>query len=376
VAALALLPAAAPAAPPQAERPEQAAAAQSPPEARFGWAGDIAFSTRHGLPRDPDGVFRSVAPWLKRPGLTLGNLEGTLGRGGPSKCGGAKPTTAKPTTARPTAAKTTPREGSRKDVTSAGNCHAFQAPTSYAGVLKRAGFGLMNLANNHSRDFGASGLNQTRAALRRSKLPYTGLPNQIRYRKVDGVTTAFLGFAPYPWASSLTDIPNARRLVKRAGRKANLVIVMMHAGAEGASETHTPRGAETAFGENRGRTRAFSHAVVTAGADAVLGSGPHVLRGIECFRRRPIAYSLGNFVGYNTLSTGGVLSLSGVLRIRLNGDTGRLIDGRLFPVRLAPPGSPRRDSSRASIRLVRRLSRQDFGKRACKIGPRGKITLP
>ena len=146
----------------------------------------------------------------------------------------------------------------------------------------------------------------------------------------------------------------------------------MHAGAEGSGATHTPRGTETAFGENRGNPRRFAHAVVRAGADAVLGSGPHVLRGIECYRRAVIAYSLGNFVSYKTLSTSGVLGLSGILRVRLARD-GRFAGGRLFPVRLRPQGVPRRDRSRASVRLVRRLSRADFGRRACRVGRGGTI---
>jgi hypothetical protein len=133
-----------------------------------------------------------------------------------------------------------------------------------------------------------------------------------------------------------------------------------------------PHGSEHAFGENRGNSRHFAHAVVRTGADVVLGSGPHVLRGIECFRRRVIAYSLGNFVGYRTLSTSGVQGLSGILRARI-GARGRFLGGRLFPLRLVRPGMPRRDARRASIRLVRRLSRRDFDGRACRVGRGGAI---
>jgi hypothetical protein len=98
-----------------------------------------------------------------------------------------------------------------------------------------------------------------------------------------------------------------------------------------------------------------------------------VLRGIECYRRRVIAYSLGNFAGYRTLQTGGVLSLSGLLRVRLERG-GRLKSGRLVPVRFDYPGTPRRGSS--SISQVRRLSRDDFGSRACHISRHGHIRMP
>jgi hypothetical protein len=209
-------------------------------------------------------------------------------------------------------------------------------------------------------------------ALDHAGIAHTGLDGRITVERVRGLKVAFVGFAPYPWASPLTDIPAARRLVARAARRAPVVVVIIHAGAEGAGATHTPHGTEHAFGENRGNSRAFAHAVVGAGADAVLGSGPHVLRGLECYRHAVVAYSLGNFVGYRTLGTSGVLGLSGILQVRV-GPEGRFLGGQLWPVRLRPPGVPRRDRSRASIALVRHLSRADFGKHACRVSRTGVI---
>jgi hypothetical protein len=311
------------------------------------WVGDISFSKREGLPRGgPARVLANVRGWLGGADITTGNLEGTLGSGGPSKC-----------------------------ASNGGDCFAFQAPASYARGLRRSGFDLFNLANNHSRDFGDSGIAQTLRALAGAQVRHTGLGHEIRVVQVGEQRVAFLGFAPYPWASPLTNIPAARRLIRSAARRAPIVVVFIHAGAEGAGAIHVPHGTEHAFGENRGETRRFAHEAIGSGADAVLGSGPHVLRGMECYRRRLIAYSLGNFVGYRTLSTSGVLSLSGVLRVRL-GPAGVLRGGRLFPVRLARPGVPRRDPSGASIALVRRLSRADFGRRACRLTRGGVLSLP
>ncbi len=310
----------------------------------LGWVGDISLSRHYGLP--PDGgrsLFAGVTKQLRSTDVTVGNMEGTLGSGGASKCGA----------------------GSK-------NCFAFQAPSSYAGVLRRAGFDLMNVANNHALDFGPFGQRQTLAALRRRRIAYTGRPGEIRVRRLNGVRVAFVGFAPYPWAASLKSIPAAEILVRRAGRKADVVVVLMHAGAEGADKLHTPRGNETAFGENRGNTRGFAHAVVRAGADLVLGSGPHVVRGIERFRGRLIAYSLGNFLGYRTFSRGGVLSLSGILTVRMTAK-GRPAGGRWVSVRLVGPGVPRRDRSRQSARLVRALSRQDFGRGAFPMSASGML---
>jgi poly-gamma-glutamate capsule biosynthesis protein CapA/YwtB (metallophosphatase superfamily) len=321
------------------------------------WVGDMSFSRKHGLPGKPDAVFAPVRSSLAAD-LVTGNLEGTLGRGGPSKCGGGRP-----------------------------NCHAFQAPPSYAGVFRRAGFDMLNMANNHSRDFGTTGLRQTERALSDAGIARTGLRGRVRVMKANGISVAFLGFAPYAWAGPLLDIPGARaevraarvgearRSVAAAARRADVVIVFIHAGAEGAGATHVPHGRETAFGENRGETRRFARTMIDAGADAVLGSGPHVLRGIQCHRGKPIAYSLGNFAGYRTLSTSGVLALSGVLRVRIGSD-GRFLGGRLVPVRLERPGVPRIDPRKRSIGLVRRLSRQDFGSGRCRMDAGGKFRAP
>jgi hypothetical protein len=322
--------------------PAPAGAQEPDTEISLNWVGDMAFSRSAGLP--PNGgrnVFTAVRAPLRAADLTTGNLEGTLGRGGGTKC--------------------------------RGDCHEFQAPPGYAGVFRRAGFGLVNLANNHSHDAGPAGLRSTTSALGSARVAHTGLRGQVTIERVRGVRVAFLGFAPYAWASPLLDIGAAKKLVRGAARRADVVVVFFHGGAEGAGATHTPHGTEHAFGENRGATRKFAHAVVDSGADAVLGSGPHVLRGIECYKRSVVAYSLGNFAAWRTLSTSGVLGLSGILKVKLTAG-GRFTGGRLWPVRLASPGLPRRDGSRASVKLVRRLSKQDFGRRACPMSKTGLIT--
>jgi hypothetical protein len=331
---------------PQAAAPRDEQHVEAPRTVKIGWVGDIAFSSDGGLPRGgPKSALAPVRGLLRGLDTMVGNLEGTLGRGGPSKCPGG----------------------------SGGSCYSFQAPASYARALRGAGFDLFNTANNHFNDRGASGQRQTLAALRGAGLAHSGRPGEIAVVRAGRVRVAYVGFAPYPWAASLLDIGGARRLVARAARRADVVVAMMHAGAEGAGALHVPRGREHLFEEDRGETRRFSHAVVSAGADLVVGSGPHVPRGIECYRGRVIAYSLGNFAGYHTLTTGGVTSLSGVLHVELD-RRGRLVGGRLVPLRLVGPGLPRRGGG--SLGLVRKLSREDFGRRACSISHRGAIRVP
>src|SRR5262245_15934571 len=279
-------------------------------------------------------------------GVAMGNLEGTLATGGSSKCG----------------AEST-------------DCFAFRAPPSYALALRHAGFTLMNLANNHALDFGAQGQAETLAALRRVGLRHTGRPGEIAVMKRGGTKVAFVGFAPYPWAQDLLDIDAAVDLVRKADRKADVVVVTMHAGAEGRDHQRVRPGTETFLGEPRGNVVAFSHAVVRAGADLVIGHGPHVLRGIEWFRGRVIAYSLGNFLGNGTLNVSGVTGQAAILRTTLRRD-GSWVEGKLVPVQLTAGGLPRVDSHRAALATVRTLSRRDFGRNAVRVSPTGTLLPP
>jgi hypothetical protein len=295
------------------------------------WVGDIALSSERGLP--PNGLESALAPvsaLLHDADLSIGNLEGTLASGGASKCG-----------VRPARA-----------------CFAFQAPPAVAGQLREAGFGLVNQANNHSLDYGESGRAQTLAALQQYGLPYTGLPGQITTLSIRGIRVAFVGFAPYSYDANLLDLPGAAALIKQARVQAQVVVVIIHAGAEGATETRTPYGEESFLGEDRGDARAFAHAAVDAGASLVLGSGPHVPRGVEDYHGHLIAYSLGNFVGYHTLGSGGALSQSAILHVTL-GSAGTLLAARWTSLAMED-GVPRTDPANASARLVSTLSAQDF----------------
>jgi poly-gamma-glutamate capsule biosynthesis protein CapA/YwtB (metallophosphatase superfamily) len=298
----------------------------------------------YGLPPDGGASFFSAVRPLLRGDVVLGNLEGTLSTGGASKCG----------------------PGSS-------SCFAFQTPPGYARWLRAAGFTVMNLANNHAYDFGVDGERQTVAALDRVGLRHTGRPGEIAGIRVRGVRVALLGFAPYTWASSLTDIPAARRLVARAARSADVVIVMAHAGAEGSGATHVRPGSEFFLGENRGDPIAFAHAVVDAGADLVVMSGPHVMRGMEFRKDRLIAYSMGNFAGYKVFGLGGTLSTSGVLQVTLTAD-GRFLRGRLRPTELVGAGTPAPGGQ--ALELVGSLSRQDLGRSAARLGTDGRIRRP
>jgi poly-gamma-glutamate capsule biosynthesis protein CapA/YwtB (metallophosphatase superfamily) len=317
------------------------AAGGSPQVVGIAAVGDIALAPAP----DATALFARARADLEGD-LVLGNLEGTLASGGTSKC-----------------------------TKSSSDCFAFRAPPGYAQAIRAAGFTLLNLANNHALDFGREAQAETVASLEQAGLRHTGRPGEIAFVRAGGLTVAVLGFAPYRWAQSLTDIAAAQHLVRHTIEAADLVVVLIHAGAEGSAHAHMRPGRETYLGENRGDAMAFAHAVVDAGADLVVGSGPHVLRGLEWYRGRLIAYSLGNFVGNGTLNIASANGVGGVLQVRLRAD-GSWAGGRLRSVLLVPPGVPVVDVENQAAALVRSLSLADFGRRAMGVSRAGVLTPP
>jgi poly-gamma-glutamate capsule biosynthesis protein CapA/YwtB (metallophosphatase superfamily) len=290
----------------------------------------------------PATYFDAVRPAL-RGDVVFGNLEGTLTDQTGGKCGAGSSA-----------------------------CYAFRVPPTFAPALRRAGFTVMSDANNHAFDFGAAGLADTVRALSRAGIAHSGRPGEITVLHAGAFRVAVVGFAPYSNTAPLDDPAAARALVRRAGAHADIVIVAMHAGAEGVAAQHLTGTTETYYGENRGDPEAFAHMAVDAGADLVLGSGPHVLRGMELYRGRLIAYSLGNFAGYHNFTTEGALGISCILHATLGVD-GRFLRGRIGSVRLVAAGRPVPDPSGAAATLVATLSRADLGARGVRVGPGGVI---
>ena len=326
------------------------ARAQSHPGESFtlAWGGDVTPGSSYGRPPAHGvGMLAAVSDLLRGADIAAVNLEGTLGHGGPAKCA-------------PHASPT---------------CFAFQAPAENAAALADPGIDIVNVANNHAFDYGASGAAQTGFALRHWGVRDAGKRGAITYLDLPRARVAFLGFAAYPWASPIRDLGAVRALVATAARHANVVVVFMHAGAEGAGQGHTPNHDEQAFGELRGNPRAFAHAAVDAGADLVLGSGPHVLRGIELDRGRLIAYSLGNLAGFHNFALGGRSALSGLLRVRV-GPEGSFAAGTFASLRLTGPGLPQVDPTHAAAALVSTLSREDFGARGITVRADGTLAAP
>ncbi|WP_433536080.1 CapA family protein [Micromonospora sp. CA-249363] len=255
-------------------------------------------------------------------------------------------------------------------------CFQFRAPPEYAAHLRDAGFRVLNQANNHGYDYGPKGYENTQKALKKYDLEHTGAPGEITVVDVKGVKVAVAGFSSYVWSNSLVDIAKARTVVAKAATMADLVVVQVHMGGEGADKTRVKPGTELFLGENRGDPVKFSHAMIDAGADLIVGHGPHVLRGMEFYKGRLIAYSLGNFAGGgNSLSNAGRLGWGGVLKVSLKPD-GSWSGGTFTSTYMNSAGKPTMDPDDRGLGLVTELSRTDFPRSGARLDGQGRITAP
>lgn len=340
---------------PAAGGPPEAAPPPAPAPVTFALAGDVMLGSSlpeetGGLlpPDDGRALLAEVAPLLARADVAFVNLEGPLADAGQSeKCARSKP----------------------------GRCYAFRVPTRYGKLLAEAGVDVVSVANNHVGDLGDAGRSSTRRALDALGIRYSGAPGEIARLEARGRRVAVVAFSTSSGTNDLRDLPGAARLVAEARRDADLVVVSMHGGAEGADRQHVPQGPEQFLGEDRGDLRAFARAVIEAGADLVVGHGPHVVRGMEVVKGRLVAYSLGNFATYGGMNLSGPNGLTLVLEVTLAPD-GTFAGGRIHPARQERPGGPRLDPAGTVIGVVRRLSQEDFGASAVIVGEDGTISPP
>jgi poly-gamma-glutamate capsule biosynthesis protein CapA/YwtB (metallophosphatase superfamily) len=308
--------------------------------------GDTELGNTPDLPPDPAGYLHDVAKTLRgRSQVVFGNLEGTLTNATGGKCGGSN----------------------------GGDCFAFRTPPHYAKYLHDAGFTLLNDANNHSHDFGEVGLRQTIRAIHRHGMKQTGLPDETTYVRAGSVPVAFLAFAPYSNTDDLLKLGSAAKQIRAARHKAPVVVVYMHAGAEGSDADHVTGHEEYYVGEDRGNPERFAHMAIRNGASLVIASGPHVVRGMQFYRHHLIAYSLGNFANFHNFGSGGILSDSAILHVSLSG-SGAFLSGRLFGVLLDGAGHPTLGGG--TVSLIRKLSKADFGSSRAHFADTGKISAP
>jgi len=311
--------------------------------------GDMMIGTDFPDNRLPDddalGFFAGVSDTLQQADLAVGNLEGVLLDGGEpvKKC------------SNPSA------------------CWPFRSPTRYAAVYRDAGFDLLSLANNHARDFGEEGRDASMAALDAVGIRHSGREGTTASLEVNGIRVGFVAFSGTRGANPMLNPEAATAMVADLAAEHDVVIVSFHGGAEGIDALRLPFAEEEYYGEPRGDVVAFGRAMVDAGADLVFGHGPHVIRAMERYRGRIIAYSLGNFATYYGISVAGLKGIAPILVTTLDGN-GAFVEGGVVSTRQVRPSGPTIDPAGEALDLLARLSRQDFGNPGIAFGPDGRIT--
>jgi poly-gamma-glutamate capsule biosynthesis protein CapA/YwtB (metallophosphatase superfamily) len=346
LAACATQPPAAPPAPVTQPAPALPAPPPFPPATHPGLTlaavGDMMLGTdfpENILP-DDDGLafLDAVTPVLSKPDVTFGNLEGVLQDGG-------EPV----------------KQCKDKRI-----CFLFRTPARYAAYFKHAGFDVLSLANNHARDFGEVGRSSSMAALDSVGIHHSGREGTVASFIANGRRIAMVAFAPNVGSNSLNDPQIGLPLVTELAAKHDIVIVSFHGGAEGNGAEVLPFAREIFAGEDRGTVVEFAHSMIDAGADIVLGHGPHVVRPMELYRDRLIAYSLGNFATYYGISVEGIRGLAPILLATLD-DEGRFIEGRIEPTMQIRPAGPAPDPAKGVVKLLQSLTAAAF--------PNGELRL-
>lgn len=307
--------------------------------------GDIMMGSNYpsdALPPD-DGkyIFNGVKDILQDADFTIGNLEGTmLNSGGiPKKCE---------------------------------RCVAFRTPVHYAKYLKEAGFDAMNLANNHSNDMGPAGKKSTKETLKNNGILFFGLNeypvDTLIYKNIK---IGLIGFARN---HHLNSPETAAKIVEELKKSVNIVIVSVHSGSEGLSALRVPKKEEYYGDELRGDIYRFSHKLVDAGADLILGHGPHVPRAIELYNNRLIVYSLGNFCTYAKFPLNGAQGFAPIIKVFFNAK-GEFLFGKIISAKQIKRGIPVLDDNNKAALLMRDLSIKDFPDNEIEITEKGEIVF-
>ena len=312
--------------------------------------GDIMMGTTYPTVRLPENegrdIFSDVKQLFLDADFAAGNLEGVICEGGVCT----------------------------KNTANANN-YAFRMPERYAHLLTDAGFDYLNLANNHTNDFGSFGLERTRELLEKEGIRYSGLPDcESTVVERDGVRYGICSFGHNSYTLKHTDTAAVTRIVTALRPQCDILVVTFHGGAEGSKYSHLPDGPETYLGENRGNLRAFAHHCIDLGADVVFGHGPHVTRAVECYKDRIVAYSLGNFCTTFGVNLSGVNGYAPVLVVKID-RTGRFVEGRIHSFIQTQGTGPRLDPTDKVAQHMRSLSETDFrGQCGLDISDNGTLT--
>lgn len=310
--------------------------------------GDIMMGSNYGTGIQPSnngaGLMSDVNDILRNADVTFGNLEGVLMDDG----------------------------GTAKTCRDPKVCYVFRTPVRYAENLVQAGFDVMSVANNHAGDFGDLGRKSTMKTLDEAGIAYAGqLQKPWTLFEKNGVRYGLVAFAPNSNCVNLNDLEGAKKMVAKLDSLADIVIVSFHGGAEGPQYQHVPRTTEVFHGENRGNVYEFAHQVIDAGADIVVGHGPHHTRAVEVYKNRFIAYSLGNFCTYG-MNTTGVNGLAPIIKVYTN-PKGEFFKAHITSTDQSARSKVKIDAEKRVLQRIQQLTNEDFAESGMDIDPHGWI---
>lgn len=203
---------------------------------------------------------------------------------------------------------------------------------SFVPFLKQSGFTVLNVANNHSLDYGENKFIESVKSIQENGIKVVGVPEDFDpagYIRVKGKVIAFVGCTAHP--RQLGEDQTCYNIYDRgflekiqtAKKTADLVCVSVHWGEE-----FIP--IPSPWEQKTGR------AMIDAGAGIVVGHHPHVLREVEKFKNGIIAYSLGNFIGDMTWNRS--TRETGCLMVESNGSA--ILDNKFYPAIIGPDFFP------------------------------------
>lgn len=322
---------------------------KAPPELTIAAVGDMMIGTEYPQDRlpDDDGLtfLSAVRPWLAAADIAVGNLEGVLADDGEPA----------------------------KKCSNPNACWLFRSPTRYAWHYRAAGFDALSLANNHARDFGEEGRDASMAALSAAGIYHSGRQGSYASFRHGELDIAFIAFAVTKNSNMLLDYATAEAQVASLADRHDIVIVSFHGGAEGSDAINLPFADEEYYNEPRGDVVRFARSMVDHGADLVIGHGPHVVRAMENYKGRLIAYSLGNFATYYGISVAGIKGVAPILLVTLSNE-GELLGGEIVSTRQIRPSGPTPDPTGRALRLIRQLTSEDFSDAGLDIHDDGTFT--
>jgi hypothetical protein len=265
--------------------------------------------------------------------------------------------------------------GTAKECRDSTNCYIFRMPESYLNCIIDAGFDVLSMANNHVNDYGYEGRVNTARHLTENGMAYAGLVSKpFTIIERDGYKIGFAAFAPHTGTADMKDYSGAQRIVSMLNDSCDFVLVYFHGGAEGKDFQHVTREDESFLGYNRGNVYRFAHDVIDAGADLVMGSGPHVTRAVEIYKNRLIGYSLGNFCTYARFNLSGPNGICPMIKTWLAPD-GSFIKAQIIPVYQPGEGGARIDPEKRAIFKIQELTLSDFPESPVIIDDNGWILI-